>query len=110
MKNELEKHLIHTYNRSVTLVKGEGVSLFDDKGKEYLDMGAGIAVCALGYSNEEYKKALKDQIDQLIHVSNLFYTEPVIKAAKYLSIVYFLQTAEQKRLKERSNLPVNMRI
>ena len=85
MKNELEKHLIHTYNRSVTLVKGEGVSLFDDKGKEYLDMGAGIAVCALGYSNEEYKKALKDQIDQLIHVSNLFYTEPVIKAAKYLS-------------------------
>ena len=59
--------------------------LFDNEGNKYLDMGAGIAVSALGYSNEEYKQALKDQIDKLIHVSNLYYTEPSIKAAEYLS-------------------------
>lgn len=85
MDQDKEKHLIHTYNRSVTFVKGEDVYLFDDKGRKYLDMGAGIAVSALGYSNEEYKQGLKEQIDKLIHVSNLYYTEPVIKAAAYLS-------------------------
>lgn len=85
MSQDKEKHLIHTYNRSVTFVKGEEVYLFDGQGKKYLDMGAGIAVSALGYSNEEYKQGLKGQIDKLIHVSNLYYTEPVIQAAKYLS-------------------------
>jgi acetylornithine/N-succinyldiaminopimelate aminotransferase len=76
-------HFIHTYNRSVTFVKGEGMYLYDDQGKKYLDMGAGIAVSALGYSNDEYKQGLKDQIDRLIHVSNLYYTEPSVKAAQY---------------------------
>ena len=82
---EADKHFIHTYNRSVIFEKGEGMYLFDNEGNKYLDMGAGIAVSALGYSNEEYKQALKDQIDKLIHVSNLYYTEPSIKAAEYLS-------------------------
>lgn len=82
---DLELHLIHTYNRSITFEKGEDVYLFDDKGKKYLDMGAGIAVSALGYSNEEYKQALKEQIDKLIHVSNLYYTKPVIRASEYLA-------------------------
>lgn len=82
---QANQHLIHTYNRSITFVRGEGMYLFDDQGKKYLDMGAGIAVSALGYSNEEYKQGLKDQIDQLIHVSNLYFTQPVVKAAKYLS-------------------------
>lgn len=84
---DLEKadlHFIHTYNRSITFVKGEDVYLYDDTGKKYLDMGAGIAVSALGYSNEEYKQGLKEQIDRLIHVSNLYYTEPAVKAADYL--------------------------
>jgi len=82
---DLDCHLIHTYNRSVIFEKGEDVYLFDDKGKKYLDMGAGIAVSALGYSNEAYKQALKDQIDQLIHVSNLYYTKPVLQAASRLA-------------------------
>ena len=82
---EADKHFIHTYNRSVIFEKGEGMYLFDNEGKKYLDMGAGIAVSALGYSNDEYKQALKDQIDKLIHVSNLYFTEPSIKAAEYLS-------------------------
>ena len=82
---EADKHFIHTYNRSVSFEKGEGMYLFDNEGNKYLDMGAGIAVSALGYSNDEYKQALKDQIDKLIHVSNLYFTEPSIKAAEYLS-------------------------
>lgn len=82
---EADKHFIHTYNRSVIFENGEGMYLFDNEGNKYLDMGAGIAVSALGYSNDEYKQALKDQIDKLIHVSNLYFTEPSIKAAEYLS-------------------------
>ena len=78
-KQKADLHFIHTYNRSVTFVKGEDVYLYDDTGKKYLDMGAGIAVSALGYSNEEYKQGLKDQIDKLIHVSNLYFTEPAVK-------------------------------
>lgn len=85
MSNDFDLHLIHTYNRSVTFTKGEDVYLYDNNGKKYLDMGAGIAVCSLGYSNEEYKQALKEQIDQIMHVSNLFYTEPSVKAANYLA-------------------------
>lgn len=82
---EADMHFIHTYNRSVIFEKGEEMYLFDNEGNKYLDMGAGIAVSALGYSNDEYKQALKDQIDKLIHVSNLYFTEPSIKAAEYLS-------------------------
>lgn len=78
-------HLIHTYNRSVIFAKGEDVYLYDNTGKKYLDFGAGIAVSALGYSNEAFKQGLKEQIDKLIHVSNLYYTEPVIKASEYLA-------------------------
>lgn len=83
--NNADEYFIHTYNRSTVFTKGEDVYLFDDKGNKYLDMGAGIAVSALGYSNEEYKNGLKDQIDKLIHVSNLYYTEPQVKAAKYFT-------------------------
>ena len=79
-----DQHFIHTYNRSTTFVKGEGMYLIDDEGKKYLDMGAGIAVSALGYSNEEYKQGLKDQVDKLIHISNLYFNEPAVKAANYL--------------------------
>ena len=77
-----DQHFIHTYNRSTTFVRGEGMYLIDDEGKKYLDMGAGIAVSALGYSNEEYKQGLKDQVDKLIHISNLYFNEPAVKAAK----------------------------
>lgn len=81
---EADKYFIHTYNRNVIFDKGEGMYLYDDQDKAYLDMGAGIAVSALGYSNEAYKQALKEQIDCLIHVSNLYYTKPSICAAKCL--------------------------
>ena len=78
-----EQELLHTYNRfSLVLDHGEGVSLYDTDKKAYLDFAAGIAVCALGYSNEAYKNALKDQVDKLLHTSNLYYNVPTIEAAK----------------------------
>ena len=81
-----EQYLIHSYNRyPVVLDYGEDVYLFDTEGKKYLDFGGGIAVCALGYSNDFFKNALKDQIDKGIHFSNYFYSEPLMKAAKGLA-------------------------
>ena len=78
-----EQNILHTYNRfPVVLEKGEGVYLYDVDGGKYLDFAAGIAVCALGYSNDEYKQALKDQIDKLTHVSNLYYNNPMTEAGE----------------------------
>ncbi len=84
--DESEQYLVHSYNRyPVVLDHGEGVCLYDTEGKRYLDFGGGIAVCALGYSNEEFKNALKEQIDKGIHFSNYFYSEPLMRAAKGLA-------------------------
>ena len=81
--DEGEKYLLHTYNRNnVVFDRGEGVYLYDTDGKKYLDFCAGIAVFALGYANKEYNDALKAQIDKLLHTSNLYYSEPAVKAAK----------------------------
>lgn len=85
---ETEKYLVHSYNRyPVALERGEGVYLYDLNGKQYLDFGAGIAVCALGYSDEEFKAALKSQIDEGIHFSNYFYSAPLKEAAQALAEV-----------------------
>lgn len=84
--NRGENVLLHAYNRfPVVFDHGEGVRLFDTEGKEYLDFAAGIAVFALGYSNERYKNALKTQIDKIIHTSNLYYSETTIEAAELLT-------------------------
>ena len=78
-----DEYLLHTYNRyPIVLERGEGVKLYDDKGKEYLDFAAGIAVYALGYGNKEFNDALKSQIDKVMHTSNLYYNEPACIAAK----------------------------
>lgn len=83
-----ENSLVHTYNRfPVVLDRGEGVYLYDTDGKKYLDFGAGIAVSGLGYGNPEFNGALKDQIDQLIHSSNLYYNTTCGKAAEALKEV-----------------------
>ena len=82
---DAEENILHTYNRfSLVLDHGEGVYLYDTDGKEYLDFAAGIAVQAFGYHNEEYGNALKNQVDKLMHTSNLYYNEPIINAAKRL--------------------------
>ena len=83
---ETEKYLIHTYNRyKIILEEGRGVYLYDTDGKQYLDFASGIGVFALGYHNEEYNTALKNQIDKLIHTSNLYYHTPLLEAAKKLA-------------------------
>lgn len=77
--------LLHTYDRSkVVFDHGKSVYLYDSEGKEYLDFAAGIAVCSLGYANESYTNALKQQVDKLLHVSNLFYNEPIVDASEKL--------------------------
>ena len=83
---ESEEFLIHSYNRyPIVLDHGDEVYLYDTEGKKYLDFGGGIAVCALGYSNEDFKNALKEQIDKGIHYSNFFYSAPLMEAAKGLA-------------------------
>lgn len=85
IKQVAEENILHTYNRfQIVFDHGEDVYLFDTDGKKYLDFQAGIAVYGLGYSNEKLKNALKEQIDKIMHVSNLYYTEPMAVAAKKL--------------------------
>ena len=80
-----EAALLHTYNRyQIVLEKGDGVYLYDIEGKKYLDFAAGIAVCSLGYGHPKYKETLKNQIDSLMHTSNLFYTKATAEAAEKL--------------------------
>ena len=80
-----EKSILHTYNRfPVVLDHGEGCWLYDTEGKKYLDFAAGIAVNALGYHYPGYDEALKAQIDKLLHISNLYYNEPMSEAGEKL--------------------------
>jgi acetylornithine/N-succinyldiaminopimelate aminotransferase len=80
-----DENIMNTYKRfPVVLVKGSGVKVWDVHGKEYLDFAAGIAVCNLGHCHPQVMDAIKDQVENLMHVSNLYYTEPQIKMAKLL--------------------------
>lgn len=84
--DQAEKVLFHTYNRyKIVLDKADGVYLYDTDGKKYLDFAAGIAVYAFGYGNKELNDAMKEQIDKLIHTSNLYYNVPSIEAATKLT-------------------------
>ena len=79
------ENIMNTYRRfPVVLVKGSGARVWDINGKEYLDFVAGIAVCALGHSHPQVIHAVKEQLDKLTHVSNLYYTEPQAQLAKQL--------------------------
>ena len=72
-----QKHVIPTYSRfDLVFSHGHGSYLFDVRGKRYLDMGAGIAVCVLGHAHPELADALSEQARKLVHVSNLYYHEP----------------------------------
>lgn len=81
-----ESHILKTYKKfDIVLKHGEGVYLFDEKDKRYLDFSSGIGVCALGYNHPQFNAAIKAQIDKLIHTSNLYFNETTSKAAFYLS-------------------------
>ena len=78
-------YLMNTYNRfPLTIQKGNGVYLYDNEGKRYLDFVAGIATNTLGYSNKEYQEALIAQLTDVMHVSNLYTTTINEQAAEKL--------------------------
>ena len=77
---------MHTYRRGeVEFVRGEGTLLWDSDGKEYLDLLAGISVCSVGHCHPDVVEAVREQSGRLIHTSNLFYTEPMVRLAERLS-------------------------
>lgn len=79
------EYVVHSYGRfDVVLKEGKGSTLYDENGKKYIDFGSGIGVTAFGIGDDEWKKAVTDQLDKLQHVSNLYYTSPCAKLAKLL--------------------------
>ncbi len=80
-----DRFMFKTYRRSpITLVKGDGCRVWDEDGKEYIDFVAGIAVCTLGHSSPIVSKAVCEQSKILVHVSNLYYTQPQTELAQIL--------------------------
>ncbi|MDX6689677.1 MAG: acetylornithine/N-succinyldiaminopimelate aminotransferase [Solirubrobacteraceae bacterium] len=80
------EHVVPAYARMpVQFVRGEGATLWDDEGNAYLDFQTGLAVTSLGHSHPAVVRAIAEQAAQLVHVGNLFYTEPGIRLAQRLS-------------------------
>lgn len=85
LMNTADKVIAKTYKRfPVVITKGSGCSLWDSEGKKYNDFVSGIAVCNLGHAHPKVSEALSKQADILLHVSNLYYTEPQIELASLL--------------------------
>jgi len=70
--------------REIAIVRGEGCRVWDDQGREYLDFLGGIAVCSLGHCPPAVVKALRDQSEKLLHISNFFLIEPQVELAERL--------------------------
>ena len=80
-----DKVIMNTYGRQpLVLVKGQGCRVWDDTGKEYLDCVAGLAVVNLGHAHPEIAKAAAAQLTRLVHVSNIYYTTPMVELAEAL--------------------------
>jgi predicted acetylornithine/succinylornithine family transaminase len=78
-----DEYVVPSYARfDLVLERGKGSYVWDINGRRYLDFGAGIAVCVLGHANPEISEALAEQSRKLVHVSNLYYTEPQARLAK----------------------------
>jgi len=85
LKERTQTSIMNTYGRyPLALASGKGCALFDLDGREYLDLLAGIAVTGLGHCHPEITKALGEQAAKLVHVSNLFFTEPAVELAERL--------------------------
>ena len=81
-----ERYVMQTYKRApVELVRGEGARLWDSEGREYLDFLAGISVCSVGHCHPRVVEALREQAGTLMHVSNLYYSGPMVRLAERLS-------------------------
>ena len=78
-------YVANTYKRfPVQIVSGKGSIVKDDQGKEYIDLGSGIAVTSFGIGDEQWKQAVINQMNQVQHMSNLYYTEPCVRLAQML--------------------------
>jgi len=89
-----DRYLAGNYARySVAFVRGEGRRLFDDTGKPYLDMLAGLGVSCLGYGHPRLVRAIQEQAGRLLHASNLFYSEPAARLAQALVESSFAERA-----------------
>ena len=85
VQRRAEQVFMGTYARyPAAMVKGEGCTLVDANDREYLDFLSGIAVCSLGHCHPAVSEAVRQQIDELVHVSNLFYTGPQTRLAELL--------------------------
>lgn len=79
------KYLMNTYKRyPIAVVKGKGVKIWDAEGREYLDFLGGIAVNVLGHCHPAVEEAIITQVKQLVHISNLYYTQPAAELAELL--------------------------
>ncbi|MBR5731247.1 MAG: acetylornithine/succinylornithine family transaminase [Firmicutes bacterium] len=79
------KYIAHTYGRfPLEIVSGKGSLVYDETGKEYIDLGTGIAVNTFGVADDEWVAAVTAQLGKLQHMSNLYYTQPCAKLAKLL--------------------------
>ncbi len=81
-----EAHVLNTYKRfPVAMVRGKGARVWDASGKEYLDFTSGIAVCNLGHCHPAVVRAIQEQAERLIHISNLYHIKPQAELAKLLT-------------------------
>jgi acetylornithine/N-succinyldiaminopimelate aminotransferase len=109
-----DRFIAKTYSRfPIVLEKGRGCRVWDINGKEYNDFVAGIAVCNLGHCHPAITKAIQEQVEKLLHVSNLYYTIPQVELAGLLiencfADRVFLPTPELKQMKRQSSLPENI--
>lgn len=79
------EYVANTYARfPLVLREGKGSLVYDETGREYIDMGSGIGVTAFGIADDEWQAAVKTQLGKLQHMSNLYYTEPCAELAKLL--------------------------
>ncbi len=85
IKQADKDYIVNTYARqNVEIVKGKGATCYDQNGKQYIDFGSGIGVNSLGYCDDDWCKAVSEQVNTLQHVSNLYYSQPMVKLAKNL--------------------------
>jgi acetylornithine/N-succinyldiaminopimelate aminotransferase len=85
IKEKDAQYIAHTYARfPLEIVKGEGSLFWDEQGKEYIDLGSGIAVNLLGACDKGWVKAVEEQLHKVQHTSNLFYTAPQVQLAEQL--------------------------
>ena len=84
-KQQENKYLMKTYNRyDVSFKKAKGRFVWDENGKKYLDFFSGISVCSLGHCNPLVNLAIKKQVDNFVHCSNVYYSKPQVEIAKAL--------------------------